>query len=126
IRVAAGQSEESSGDCIELMKSGSIDVCNFDASWSAGPTEWLRTAAAAEALGFDMAHHEEPQISAHLLGSTPTGTYLAVIHPDRDPMFYSIVENRNPFTNGYYEIPRTPGFGLTLDKDVIEKYRVDK
>lgn len=126
IQVAAGQSEESSGDCIELMKSGSIDVCNFDASWSAGPTQWLRTAAAAEALGVNMAHHEEPQISAHLLGSTSTGTFLEVFHPDRDPMFYSIIENRNPFKNGYYDIPQGPGFGLTLDKDVIEKYRIDK
>lgn len=125
IQVAAGQSEESPGDCIELMKSGSIDVCNFDASWSAGPTQWLRTAAAAEALGIDMAHHEEPQISAHLLGSTSTGTFLEVFHPDRDPMFYDIIENRNQFKDGYYEIPKGPGFGLKLDQDIIEKYRID-
>jgi L-alanine-DL-glutamate epimerase-like enolase superfamily enzyme len=126
IPVAAGQSEDSAAGCIELMNKGSIDVCNFDASWSGGPTAWNRVAAAAEALGFEMAHHEEPQISAHLLGATHTGTFLEVFHPDRDPLFYEIVENRNEFKDGYYKIPEGPGFGIELNKSVIEKYRLDK
>ncbi|MCG5102591.1 mandelate racemase/muconate lactonizing enzyme family protein [Oceanobacillus alkalisoli] len=126
IPVAAGQSEDSPAACIELMKSGSIDVCNFDASWSGGPTAWKQAAGAAEALGFDMAHHEEPHISAHLLGSTTTGTFLEVFHPDRDPLFYEIIENRNEFKNGFYKIPDGPGFGITLNLSVIEKYRLDK
>ncbi|MEH7344235.1 mandelate racemase/muconate lactonizing enzyme family protein [Bacillus sp. JJ1532] len=126
IPVAAGQSEDSPAGCIELMKNGSIDVCNFDASWSGGPTAWRQAAGAAEALGFEMAHHEEPQISAHLLGSTLTGTFLEVFHPDRDPLFYEIIENRNKFKNGYYEIPNGPGFGIELNSAVIEKYRLDK
>ncbi|WP_052400584.1 mandelate racemase/muconate lactonizing enzyme family protein [Oceanobacillus jeddahense] len=126
IPVAAGQSEDSPAECIEMMKGGAIDVCNFDASWSGGPTAWKQAASTAEALGFDMAHHEEPQISAHLLGSTMSGTFLEVFHPDRDPMFYEIIENRNEFKNGYYKIPEGPGFGIQLDKRVIESYRLDK
>jgi len=35
IRVCAGQSEFSATACRELMSIGAIDVCNFDASWSA-------------------------------------------------------------------------------------------
>ena len=126
IPVAAGQSENAPGKCIELMMNGSIDVCNFDASWSGGPTVWRQVAGAAAALGFEMAHHEEPQISAHLLGSAPTGTFLEVFHPDRDPMFYSLIEKRNPFVNGYYEIPNGPGFGIQLNWEVINHYRLDK
>ncbi|MFD0679682.1 MULTISPECIES: mandelate racemase/muconate lactonizing enzyme family protein [unclassified Paenibacillus] len=126
IPVAAGQSEVSPAKCIEFMMNGTIDVCNYDASWSGGPTVWRQVAGAAAALGFDMAHHEEPQISAHLLGSAPTGTFLEVFHPDRDPMFYNLIEDRNPFRNGNYEIPRGPGFGVRLNWDVINKYRLDK
>ena len=126
IPVAAGQSEASPGQCIKMMTEGSIDVCNYDASWSGGPTVWRQVAGAAAALGFDMAHHEEPQISAHLLGAAPTGTFLEVFHPDRDPMFYSLIEDRNPFDNGYYKIPNGPGFGINLNWDVINKYRLDK
>lgn len=126
IPVAAGQSEVSPAACIEMMVNGSIDVCNYDASWSGGPTVWRQVASAATALGFEMAHHEEPHISAHLLGSAPTGTFLEVFHPDRDPMFYNLIKNPNPFENGYYKIPDGPGFGIELNWDCINEYRLDK
>ena len=47
VRVCAGQSEYSAGGCRDLMVAGAIDVCNFDSSWSGGPTEWRRVAAMA-------------------------------------------------------------------------------
>lgn len=126
IPVNAGQSEVSAAACIELMTGGAIDLCNFDASWGGGPTAWNQVAAAGAALGIDMAHHEEPQIAAHLLAAAPTGTYMEVFHPDRDPLFYEIVENRNPFVRGHYEVPDGPGWGIRLDRRVIEKYRTDR
>ena len=124
IPICAGQSEISRAGCRDLMMSGAIDVCNFDASWGGGPTEWRRVAALAACFNVEMAHHEEPQISAHLLGSQAHGTYLETFHPDRDPMFYLLVANRSPFVNGTYKIPEGPGFGLELDQGVIAKYRV--
>ena len=124
IPVCAGQSEISRAGCRDLMMSGSIDVCNFDASWSGGPTEWRRVAALAQAFAIQMGHHEEPQISAHLLASIPNGTYMETFHRDRDPMFYALVANRSKFDNGYYAVPTGPGFGIEMDRAVIEKYRV--
>ncbi|TPJ63451.1 mandelate racemase/muconate lactonizing enzyme family protein [Mesorhizobium sp. B2-7-1] len=125
IPVAAGQSEISRAGCRDLMMSGSIDVCNFDASWGGGPTEWRRVAALAQAFACEMGHHEEPQIAAHLLSGIPNGTFLETFHPDRDPMFYALVANRSKFDNGYYDVPQGPGFGLELDEATIRKYKVD-
>jgi L-alanine-DL-glutamate epimerase-like enolase superfamily enzyme len=125
IPVNAGQSEVSAAGCIELMNAGAIDLCNYDASWGGGATSWLQVAAAGAALGIEMAHHEEPQVAAQLLASAPTGTYMEVFHPDRDPLFYEIVLNRNPFLQGYYEVPTGPGWGIELNPDVVAKYRVD-
>lgn len=125
IPVAAGQSEYHRGGCRDLMAAGAIDVCNFDASWGGGPTEWRRVAAMAMAYEVEMGHHEEPQISAHLLASIPHGSMMEVFHPDRDPLFYMIIENRNEFENGTYKIPEGPGWGLRLDEGVIKKYRVN-
>ena len=71
-----------------------------------------------------MGHHEEPQISAHLLASIAHATYLETFHPDRDPMFYTLVANRSAFDNGYYQVPQGSGFGIEMDKSVIAKYRV--
>ncbi len=124
IPICAGQSEISRAGCRDLMMAGAIDVCNFDASWGGGPTEWRRVAALADAFGVEMAHHEEPQISAHLLAAIAHGTYLEVFHPDRDPLFYMLVANRSPFRNGSYAVPQGPGFGLVLDEAVIARCRV--
>jgi D-galactarolactone cycloisomerase len=124
IPICAGQSEISRAGCRDLMMAGAIDVCNFDASWGGGPTEWRRVAALAAAFTVEMGHHEEPQISAHLLAAIPNGTYMETFHPDRDPMFYRLVANRSELKNGYYEAPSGPGFGLELDASTIQKYRV--
>ncbi|MDH3308216.1 MAG: mandelate racemase/muconate lactonizing enzyme family protein [Acidimicrobiia bacterium] len=126
VPVAAGQSEMARGDVRRLMEVGAIDVCNFDASWSGGPTEWRRVAGLAAAYGVEMAHHEEPQVAAHLLGSIAHGTYVEVFHPERDPIFWNLIANRSPIRDGVYTIPGGPGLGLDLDMAFIERHRVDK
>jgi D-galactarolactone cycloisomerase len=125
IPVTAGQSEVSRSGCRDLMLEGAIDYCNFDASWGGGPSEWRRVAAIASSFGVTMAHHEEPQVSAHLLASIPHSACLEVFHPDRDPLFYLLVANRNPFENGFYKVPEGPGWGLQLDESVIKKTRAE-
>ncbi|MBN9009826.1 MAG: mandelate racemase/muconate lactonizing enzyme family protein [Rhizobiales bacterium] len=124
IPICAGQSEISKTGCRDLMMAGAIDVCNFDASWGGGPTEWRRVASIAAAFTVEMAHHEEPQIATHLLASIPHGTYLETFHPDRDPLFPRIVANRSPFKDGWYQLPEGPGFGVELDRAAIERYKV--
>lgn len=125
VAVAAGQSEIGRSGVRELLAIGAIDVCNFDASWGGGPTEWRRVAGLTKAFGVEMAHHEEPQIAAHLLASVPHGTYLECFHPDRDPVFWNLIANRPVIEDGMYPVPQNPGFGLVLDEDWIGRYRVD-
>jgi D-arabinonate dehydratase len=125
VPITAGQSESSRAGCRDLMMEGAIDYCNFDASWGGGPTEWRRVAAMARCFSVVMAHHEEPQLAAHLLASVSNSGYLEVFHPERDPLFYELVANRNPFKDGLFEVPTGPGLGLELDEDVIKQYRLD-
>lgn len=125
IPITAGQSESSRAGCRDLMLEGAIDFCNFDASWGGGPSEWRRVAGMASAFGVTMAHHEEPQISAHLLASIPHSACLEVFHPDRDPLFYALVANRAKFEDGFYTVPQGPGWGLELDESVIKRARAE-
>lgn len=125
VPITAGQSESSRAGCRDLMLEGAIDFCNFDASWGGGPTEWRRVAGMASAFGVTMAHHEEPQVSAHLLASIPHSACLEVFHPDRDPLFYDLVANRGKFEDGFYRVPQGPGWGLELDEGVIKKARAE-
>jgi D-galactarolactone cycloisomerase len=125
VPVCAGQSEFSAGGCRDLMETGAVDYCNFDASWSGGPTEWRRVAAMGAVYDVQMAHHEEPQVAAHLLASIPHGTYLEYFHPDRDPMWHNIIANRPQLSGGHVQLTDRPGLGWELDEDYIARYRVD-
>lgn len=124
IAVCAGQSEFSAAGCRDLMETGSIDFCNFDSSWSGGPTEWRRAAAIASVYDVRMAHHEEPQVASHLLASIPHGTFLEYFHPQRDPMWHNIIANQPELKDGCIDLPTGPGLGWELDEDYIAKYRV--
>jgi L-alanine-DL-glutamate epimerase-like enolase superfamily enzyme len=124
VPVCAGQSEYSAAGCVELIVGGAIDVCNFDSSWSGGPTEWRRVAATAGVLGVAMAHHEEPQVAGHLLASIPHGTYVECFHPDRDPIWWNLVANRPALVEGMIELPAAPGLGWELDVEYLETYAV--
>jgi D-galactarolactone cycloisomerase len=126
MHVTAGQSESTRAGLRDLIASGAIDACNADASWIGGPSEWRRIAAIASAYEVEMAHHEEPQISAHLLASISHGTYLETFSPDRDPLFWNIIANRREFVNGEYLVPQGPGFGLELDWDYVDRYRSER
>jgi L-alanine-DL-glutamate epimerase-like enolase superfamily enzyme len=124
IPVCAGQTEFSAAGCRDLMETGSIDFCNFDSSWSGGPTEWRRVAGMATVYDVKMAHHEEPQVAAHLLASIPHGTYLEYFHPQRDPIWHNIIVNRPSLVNGRISLPTGPGLGWVLDEDYISRYRI--
>jgi D-galactarolactone cycloisomerase len=126
IPVCAGQTELTPSGCRDLMEAGAIDVCNFDASWSGGPTAWRRTAAIATSYDVLMGHHEEPQISTHLLASISHGTYAECFHPDRDPFWWNLVANRPDLVNGELALPEGPGLGWDLDWDYIERHRLDR
>jgi D-galactarolactone cycloisomerase len=126
IPVCAGQSEYSPQGCRDLMEIGAIDVCNFDASWAGGPTNWRRNAAVTHTYSVELAHHEEPHVASHLLASQPHGTYLEVFHPDRDPIWWGMIANRPKLVDGVMQLPGGPGLGWELDEAFIERYRADR
>jgi L-alanine-DL-glutamate epimerase-like enolase superfamily enzyme len=124
VPVCAGQSEHSPEACRDLMEAGAIDVCNFDASWSGGYTNWRRMASAAHLYSVELAHHEEPQVAAHLLASQPHGTYLEVFHPHRDPIWWQMIVNRPEVVEGKAALPTEPGLGWVYDEDFIARHTV--
>jgi L-alanine-DL-glutamate epimerase-like enolase superfamily enzyme len=125
VSVCAGQTEFSAAGCRDLMEVGAIDFCNFDSSWSGGPTEWRRAASTAHLYDIKMAHHEEPQAASHLLASIPHGTYLEFFHKDRDPIWHNLIANRPALKNGNITLTDAPGLGWELDRDYADKYRIN-
>ncbi len=126
IPVCAGQSEISRSGCRDLMMAGAIDVCNFDASWGGGPTEWRRVAAMALSYDVAMGHHEEPQVSAHLLASVPGHTFAECFDEERDPFFWNICDLSTFLRDKRLHLPERPGFGIHLDWDYVDRHTVDR
>ena len=124
--ICAGQSETSPAGCRELMELGAIDYCNFDASWSGGPTAWRRMAAVASTYGVRVGHHEEPQIASHLVASQAHGTFVECFHPRRDPFWWNLIANRPPLEGGKLVLSDDPGLGWVLDEDYVERYTVGR
>ena len=125
IPVNAGQGEISRHGCRDLVARGAVDILNVDVTIAGGVTEWRRIAGMARAFGIGMAHHEEPQISLHLLSAVPHGIAVEIFpDPDRDPLWYDLPVKQPEIRDGYMLVPEGPGFGIELDEDTIEKWRV--
>lgn len=123
--VNAGQGEISRYGCRDLIRAGAVDILNVDATIAGGITEWRRIAGMASAANVSMAHHEEPQVSLHLLGSIPHGLYVEIFpDPQRDPMWFELPRTRPEIKDGFMRVPDAPGLGLDLNPDVISKFRV--
>ncbi len=125
IPVTAGQSERTLAGLRDLVVEGAIDVSNFDASESGGPTIWRKAAGLCAAFGVEMAHHEEPQIGAHLLASVPRHTFVECFEEERDPFFWHLSDLSSGLTGrGTFRPPERPGFGIELDWEYVRRYTV--
>ena len=125
IPVNAGQGEISRHGCRDLVARGAVDILNVDVTIAGGVTEWRRIAGMARAFGIRMAHHEEPQIALHLLASVPHGIAVEIFpNPDRDPLWYDLPRKQPEIREGYMLLPQGSGFGIDLNEEVIERWRV--
>ncbi len=125
IPLCAGQSEITKAGCRELMNTGAIDVCNFDPSWGGGPTEWRKVAMLADTFGIGIMSHLETQVGAALAAGVPNGKCVEFMQPDRDPLYHTLVLNRPVIHEGQMTLSTLPGWGLELDRDLIQKIRVN-
>jgi D-arabinonate dehydratase len=123
IPVVAGQGEISRFGCRDLILAGAVDILNVDATIAGGITEWRRIAALASSLNVSMAHHEEPQVSVHLLAAIPHGLYVEIF-PERarDPLWFELPSTHPVIVNGWMRVPEGPGLGIPLKGEVIERY----
>ena len=64
-------------------------------------------AAHAASHRVQMAHHEEPLLSMHLLASTPQGLYPEYFSAERDPVGAYLPTMAPPLHQGWVELPET-------------------
>lgn len=130
IRIATGEQESALPAFEALITQGEVDIIQPDIARAGGPTECRRIAQMAAR------HHRLCVFHAWKSGILVAATlHLAAIVRDIPFVEYTVSESplRRELTHvatnlrdGIATIPQTPGLGVELDEEVLERYRMDK
>ena len=125
IPIAAGETEVSPFGLRTLLAEGLVDYLIIDSTWAGGLTTWRKAAVVAELYAVPLAAHHDPQIHVHAVAASPTGFILeSFADPTRDPLWFELFRERPAIVDGFMAVPETPGLGLELRDEALQKYGV--
>lgn len=129
IPIATGERLFSKYDFKRLLQTGGVDIIQPDLSHAGGITEVRKIAAMAEAYDVALAPHCPlgPIALASCL-NVDASSYNAVIQEQSMGIHYNVGKSvldyvNNPedftFTDGYAELPKLPGLGVEVNKELV-------
>ena len=125
IPIAAGETEYSPFGLRTMVAEGLVDYLIVDSTWAGGLTTWRKAAVLTELYQVPLAAHHDPQIHVHAVAASPTGFILeSFADPTRDPLWFELFRERPQIVDGFMAVPDTPGLGLELRPETLEKYGV--
>jgi L-rhamnonate dehydratase len=130
IRIAAGEQDTTVWGFRELIERGRVDLVQPDVTRCGGITEWLRIAELAREHGLETVPHawKSGIIKAASLQCNaviPDALFQEYCVADT-PINQTLTLERLPVENGgYIRVPTAPGIGVTLDDEVVARYRVN-
>jgi L-rhamnonate dehydratase len=129
IRVAAGEQDTTVWGFRELIERGRVDLVQPDVTRCGGITEWLRIAALAREHGVETVPHAWKSgiikaASLHCNAVIPDALFQEYCVAET-PINQTLTKERLPVEDdGTILVPTAPGIGVTLDDEVVERYRV--
>ena len=130
IRVAAGEQDTTVWGFRELIERAHVDLVQPDVTRCGGITEWLRIAELAREHGVETVPHawKSGIIKAASLQCNaviPDALFQEYCVADT-PINQTLTHERLPVENGGgIRVPTAPGIGVTLDDEVVERFRVN-
>ena len=101
------------------LQARALDILILDLARVGGITPWRKIAALAQAHGVPVCGHVVPEVHVHLLAAVPNGHVLEYM-----PRSNAILHTMPTPDNGVLAAPDTPGLGLVLDEDAVQRFRV--
>jgi L-alanine-DL-glutamate epimerase-like enolase superfamily enzyme len=128
IRVAAGEEDTTVKDFRELIERGHVDVIQPDVTRCGGITELVRIAAFAGTQGKACVPHAWKSgiikaASLHVNAVLPDA-WFQEYSVAATPLNQSLTRQTFPLKDGYVEVPTSPGLGVDLDPEVLERFAV--
>ena len=130
IRVAAGEQDTTLWGFRELIERGHVDLIQPDVTRCGGITELLRIAELARGRGVETVPHAWKSgiikaASLHVNAVLPDALFQEYCVAET-PINTLLTRERLPIdSEGFLTVPTGPGLGVELDRDVLERYRVD-
>jgi len=128
IPIAAGEHDATSWGFRELIEHGHLDIVQPDMTRCGGLTDAVKIARLAEQKGVVcMPHAWKSGIvkaaSLHLNAVLP-GTRLQEYCVAGTPINTALTRQKHPLTDGYVDVPTTPGLGIDLDPEILARFAV--
>jgi L-alanine-DL-glutamate epimerase-like enolase superfamily enzyme len=132
IRIAAGEWQNTHFEFLDLADRGELDVLQPDVGRVGGFTEAVRVCRiAAERGRLIVPHCWKSGIgiaaSAHLAAACDCCPYIEFLPIElaESPLRRELLVEDLPLVEGRITLPETPGLGIELNRDVLEKYRAN-
>lgn len=132
IPIAAGEWQNTRFEFLDLADRGKVDVLQPDVGRVGGLTEAVRVCQIAAERGRSIVPHCWKTglgiaASAHLGAATSNCPYIEFLPLElaESPLRRELLVEDFRVVDGQLELPTAPGLGVALNRDVLEKYRVD-
>jgi mandelate racemase len=101
------------------MEERAVDLVMIDLDL--GLTGFLKVAHLAEAYGLPVVNHLASEILAHGVAAVPNGLIVG-FYPWAQPLFTTPAR----IQDGSLCLPETPGLGLDLDQDAVQRFALSE
>jgi L-alanine-DL-glutamate epimerase-like enolase superfamily enzyme len=119
VPIAAGETLFSPFEFKNYVRKGAIRILQVDVTRVGGVTAWLEVAALADTFHLPLAPHFVQDIHVHLLCAVPNAMILEYL-----PWFDRFVQEPLVIRAGVAKPPERLGHGVTLQRDLLEPYRL--
>lgn len=126
VLLATGEHEYTRYGFQQLLDTTCVDIIQPDITWMGGITEARRVIAMASSKDILVIPHGSSVYSYHLqyaFTNCPLAEYI-ILSPNADviiPYFGGIFKDEPLPQQGFVDLPQRSGFGLTLDRSLLER-----
>ncbi len=127
--ISGGEHEFTRYGFRELISRRAVDIVQLDVNRAGGITESRKIWALAAAHDLPVLPHAGQMHNYHLIMAhmnSPVAEYFPPPDgiPDPNEMFWDLFIGEPRTENGYIILPDTPGLGIEINWDVVNKYRL--
>ncbi|NHH99716.1 MULTISPECIES: mandelate racemase/muconate lactonizing enzyme family protein [Oceanimonas] len=127
-KLAGGESLTTRYEFKHFLEHSGVDIVQPDITRCGGITEMRKIYDLAQLYGVQLVPHGFSTgillaASVHFLAASEHGT-LMEYSQSQSPLFTELVANLLPFEQGHVPVPNSPGLGVELNEDILDRYRV--